>query len=101
MVDLIDMTVYKNKNKNVKHDYIFSCVDYFSGKAFAVSIKDRNNEKNGVNTLTNAIKKICEEADTIPHIIQCDSEFNQGDFKKWCDSKNIKLQPTMAHTPQS
>jgi transposase InsO family protein len=96
-VDLIDMRAYKNN----RHAYIFSAVDYFSSKCFAVSIKNRNNGINNENTLADAIAKICRKSNTFPHIIQCDTEFNKGGFKTWCKENDVKLIPSTPHTPQS
>jgi hypothetical protein len=99
-IDLIDMKAYKSILLNKGMEYIFSAVDYFTGKAFAEGIKNRDNSINKP-TLTDAIIKICKKADTYPHIIQCDSEFNKGYFKTWCQNNNIIIAQSTPHTPQS
>lgn len=99
-VDLIDMRAYPpagNKNRR----YILTCVDYFSGKVWARGILNRSN--NAINpTLSNAINDICvNDANTFPHIIQCDGEFYVGEFRVWCNQNNIQLIRSNPYTPNS
>lgn len=38
---------------------------------------------------------------TIPHIIQCDNEFNAGAFLVWSNLNGVRLIPVSAYTPTS
>lgn len=106
-VDLIDMTMYNQPgNKNMK--YIFTCVDYFSGKVWARAIPNRENgtvetaadgnqKFKTKPTLSNSLKEIFQESNTIPNIIQVDNEFDKGAFKEVCKEKDIKLIAVLSH----
>lgn len=98
--DLIDMRAYPpvgNQNRR----YILSVIDYFSGRVFARSLT--NNQNNQANpTLSNAMNDICvNEAHTFPHIIQSDGEFAVGAFRNWCNLHNIQFIRTTSYTPVS
>lgn len=99
-VDLIDMRAYPavgNQNRR----YIFTAVDFFSGKVFARSITNKRNSVANP-TLSNAINDICvNEANTFPHIIQGDGEFSAGAFRDWCNANNVELIRTTSYTPTS
>ena len=100
-VDLIDMRPYNIPAVNANRRFIFTAVDYFSGRVFARAIA--NNQNNIAHpTLSNAINDICvNEAHTFPHIIQADSEFSVGAFRIWCNNHNIQLIKTTSYTPVS
>ena len=105
-VDLIDMTMYdRPANRGMK--YIFTCVDYFSGKVWARAISNRENGTITQNanrqrfktkpTLSDALKDIMREAKTEPKIIQVDNEFDKGAFKKVCKDRDIILVAVLSH----
>jgi len=99
-VDLIDMTAYPPVG-NANRRYIFTAVDYFSGKVWARGITNRENN-NARPTLSNAINDICvNEAETFPNTIQADGEFAVGAFRDWCNQQNINLIKTTSYTPTS
>ena len=99
-VDLIDMTAYPPVG-NANRRYIFTAVDYFSGKVWARGITNRENN-NAHPNLSNAINDICvNEAHTFPHIIQADGEFAVGAFRDWCNQHHIILIKTTSYTPNS
>ncbi|NDB81572.1 MAG: transposase [Alphaproteobacteria bacterium] len=120
-VDLIDMNAYlpakprnnrpRPANANNNMQYIFTCVDYFSGKVFAKAIPNRangrdhpdpNNQIENEDTLSDALDHIINnESHTTPRIIQADSEFCQGSFKQRCAQRNITLIKTTSYTPTS
>ena len=84
--------------------YIFTVIDFFSGKVWARAIPNRENG-NPSPTLARALHSIGVEANnTIPHILQCDSEFNKGNFKDYCELDcvpPITIVQTTSYTPQS
>ena len=99
-VDLINMENYPpigNQNRR----FIMTVIDYFSGKIFARSIS--NNQNNNAHpTLSNAMNDICvNEAFTFPHMIQGDGEFAVGNFRFWCQNSHIQFVRTSSHTPIS
>ena len=99
-IDLIDMTQYVSV-PNLNRRYIMTIVDYFSGKCWARSLANRNNNA-AQPTLANAINDVCvNEAHTFPHIIQVDNEFSAGSFRTWCNNHNIRLIATSPYTPNS
>jgi len=100
-IDLIDMRAYNVVGVNQNRNYIFTCVDFFSGKVWARSISNRNNTA-AIPTLSNALDDIIQhDAHTMPGIIQCDSEFYQGAFAAYCAQNMIVLIRTTSYTPQS
>ena len=87
--------------RNANRRYIFTAVDYFSGKVFARGISNRENNNIHPN-LSNAINDICvNEAHTFPHIIQAGGEFAVGAFRDWCNQHHIILIKTTSYTPNS
>jgi hypothetical protein len=89
-------------NNNMK--YIFVCIDHFSGKVWARPIRNRENKEPPNATLANALYEIMQEANTTPHIIQADSEFDKGSFKTYCEQTArppIRLIKTASYTPTS
>lgn len=99
-IDLIDMTAYPTlENQEKKH--ILTAVDYFSGKVFARSILNRENN-NARPTISNALNDICvNEAHTFPRIIQGDGEFNVGALRNWYREHNIQFIKTTSYMPNS
>ena len=99
-VDLIDMRAYNIPGVNQSRQYIFTCIDFFSGKVWAVPISNRNN--NALHpTLSTALDHIITTSHTTPGIIQCDSEFAQGEFAAYCAHNLIVLIRTTSYTPWS
>ena len=98
-VDLINMEAYVGP-ANQNRRFIFTAVDYFSGKVFARGMcNNRNNPEEP--TLSRAIADICEKSHTTPHIIQADSEFLKGEFLAWCQNHHITIIKTSSYTPVS
>ena len=85
---------------NANRKYIMTVIDHFSGKVWARGLVNRENNQN-VSTLSNAIKNICQTANTVPHIIQGDGEFAVGAFRQWCRNNNIRFIQTTPFTPTS
>ena len=99
-IDLIDMSQYLSV-PNLNRRYIMTVVDYFTGKCWARSLANRNNNA-AQPTLANAINDICvNEAHTFPRIIQVDNEFSGGSFRTFCNNNNIRLIATSPYTPNS
>jgi hypothetical protein len=99
-VDLVNMEAYPPVGNN-NRKYIFTAVDFFSGKVFARGITNRENN-NLQPTLANAINDICvNEAHTLPHIIQADGEFAVGAFRQWCNDNNVRFIQSTPFTPTS
>jgi len=96
-IDLIDMTAY-NQPANKKRLYIFSCVDLYTGKVWARAITNRNN-LHLRPTLRTAFESICIEANTLPSIVKCDSEFSQGDINDWMGQHHITIIKSRSHVP--
>lgn len=102
-VDLVDMTMYDPMVQNRNYKYIFTCVDYFSGKVWARAIKNRENaganlkkvgkvgQKQPENTFADALKSIMEESHSKPQILQVDNEFDKGGIKLFCQQNDIKI----------
>ena len=99
-IDLIDMNAYFSA-ANLGRRWIMTVVDYFSGKVWARALPNKFNGIGGPPTLSNAIQNICATAATIPHIIQCDNEFNAGAFLAWSNLNGVILIPVSAYTPTS
>jgi hypothetical protein len=86
-IDLVDMTTYEKENDGFK--FILTCIDVFSKKAHAMSLKNKNQ-----NSTTDAMEKILKNS--IPKRIQADkgSEFFNIKFKKLLKDNKIVLYAT-------
>ena len=98
-MDLIHMTAYPQVG-NANKQFIMTDIDFFSGKLWA---RGMNNQLNNLAhpTLRNALDSICNEAGTIPHIIQADQEFGRGDLRNWMNQQGITFIQTTSYTPVS
>ena len=76
-IDLVDVSSIKNKKFRQNFNFILTCIDVFSKKAWAVPMT----HKYALDT-TNAFKKILKKSDTLPKRVYSDSgnEF-LGSFK--------------------
>lgn len=97
-IDLIVLGDDYKKEQNGGNEYIMTCVDYFSGKCWARGVSNRNNNR-VTDAIPSAFISICEEAETYPKKVQCDSEFYKGAIKRWCRTHGIKMIKTASHTP--
>jgi transposase InsO family protein len=97
-IDIIVLGDDYPKAQNGGKEYIFTCIDYFSGKCWARALSNRNN--NNVNDdIPQAFISICDEADVRPRKLQCDSEFYKGAILRWCKTNRIKVIKTASYTP--
>jgi hypothetical protein len=88
------MTAYPNGYR--KH--IFTCIDLWSGKCWAVPITNRKNTAQHP-TLRRALQRIINATNTIPHIVKVDSEFAIGDIKNWMEQNNITIIKSRSYVP--
>ena len=84
-IDLIDMRVFKKENNNIS--YILTIIDVFSKYAWGRMIENKQ-----ADTVMIAFKSVIEKSKRQPKKIHADdgNEF-KGEFKKYLNSKNIKL----------
>jgi len=100
-MDLIHMTIppYPAIGNNGRQ-YIMTVVDFFSGKMWARGLMNQLNTL-ATPTLRNALASICNEAGTIPHIIQGDQQFGRGDLLNWMNQQGITFIQTTSYNPVS
>jgi hypothetical protein len=93
------MEAYYNPFINGAHSrHIFSCIDLWSGKCFAIAINNRDNTA-AHPTLRNAFQAICLATNTTPHIVKVDSEFAKGNIKDWMEQNNITIIKSRSYVP--
>ena len=94
--DLIDMTLYEDKNRHFK--YILTAIDNFSRYTFAVALKNRD-----AQTIIDAFEKIRNEQsqNILPILLLSDNgcEFKNDLMKEYCDQNEVKQLFTPSHTP--
>lgn len=95
--DLVDMGKYAAMNKR----YIFTLIDGFSRKAFAVAMKNKN-ETSILKNFEKLLSKVKADGKTIK-LLQTDngSEFIDKQFKDYLKKNNIKQHLSQAGAPQS
>lgn len=103
-VDCIQMAPGYPSGLNGGYEHILTVVDVFSGKVWARGLQNKSNNAQHP-TMRNAIRDICQEAHTEPHILQCDNgkEFlgqNPGGFSHWCVTNNITIARAKSYSPQ-
>jgi len=92
---MVDVNQYYAANNNHCR-WILVCVDYFSGKVFARGMRN----KTGATMRTN-FEAIMTANHTVPHIVQGDGEFSQGEFLASCIAHDITMIPTNPYSPTS
>jgi hypothetical protein len=89
--DLLDMNAYVGHNANQR--YILTVIDYFSRRAFAKGINNKE-----PNTVQNALQNICHNIGVHPQLLICDNG-NEFQLDAWCQQHNTKLVRTESHSP--
>ena len=99
-VDLIIMTPYDTPATNHGRMAIFMALDGFSGRVFARAILNRSNNP-AMPTLSNAFDNIIQNEGQggYPRIVHCDSEFNQGSFRAYCNLHHIVIAQSTSYSP--
>ena len=94
-IDLVDMKIYEKYNSGYK--YILTCIDYFTKYVWAEPFKDTQSI-----SVTDAMEKISNDANTIPKILQSDngSEF-KGELSEWAHQNKIGQIKTLSYSPTS
>jgi transposase InsO family protein len=93
--DLVDVSTYSSPQNNNYH-WIMVCVDYFSGKIFARGMTNKRGA-----TMRTTFEAIMNANNTVPHIIQGDGEFSQGEFRASCVANGIRMIKTNPYSPTS
>jgi hypothetical protein len=93
-VDLIDLQTHETDNYN----YILTCIDLFSKKAYAQPLKNKTDK-----ATAQAMEKIINQINNKIHSIRSDngSEFISKEFKNLLKEHNIKQVLSLPYTPQS
>lgn len=93
-LDLIDMS----RNEYEGYKWIFTAIDLFSKKAYAIPMKNKDNK-----TVAKAFEKIIEKIDAPISSVRSDngSEFVSKTFQSLLESHNIKQVLSLPAKPQS
>lgn len=82
----MDIMYLPNPNKN-KFKYLLTCIDVHSRKLFAEPIKNKNKED-----ALEAFQKIIKKSGKPVNLnVDAGGEFDNGEFKNFCDKNNIKI----------
>lgn len=94
-LDLIDMSMYKTKNRGFR--YIQTTIDVFARKIFLEALKLKESM-----LAARALDRVIRRADVTPKYIICDNgtEF-KGDFETFCKAHEITIRRNRPYSPEA